>query len=82
MITKYERLVAVTPAKNEERFIRKCVDSVLNQTYPVTLHLIVDDHSEDETVKIVESIDNPKVKIREGLKMFIEWYKKKSRGYS
>jgi len=63
MITKYERLVAVTPAKNEERFIRRCVDSVLNQTYPVTLHLIVDDHSEDETVKIVKSIGNSKVKI-------------------
>lgn len=49
------KLVAVTPAKNEEKFIAKCVSSVSNQTFPVTLHLVVDDWSDDRTRQIVES---------------------------
>jgi len=46
------KLVAVTPAKNEEEHIEKCVKSVLAQTHPATLHLIVDDSSNDRTVEV------------------------------
>jgi len=59
----YEKLVAVTPAKNEEQFIEKCVLSVLNQTYPVLLHVVVDDGSEDRTPEIVKGISDNRVKL-------------------
>jgi glycosyltransferase involved in cell wall biosynthesis len=50
-----ERLVAVTPARNEEKFIAKCILSVSNQSYPVTMHIVVDDWSDDRTRTIAES---------------------------
>jgi glycosyltransferase involved in cell wall biosynthesis len=59
----YKKLVAVTPVKNEEQFIEKCVSSVLNQTYPVLLHLVVDDSSEDRTPEIVKSIPDKRIKL-------------------
>jgi biofilm PGA synthesis N-glycosyltransferase PgaC len=54
-MTMKSRLVVVTPAKDEEKFIAKCISSVLNQTYPITLHLIIDDYSTDKTREIAES---------------------------
>ena len=51
-----EKLVAVTPAKNEEENIEKCIKSVLNQSYPVVLYVIVDDYSDDETVKRIKNL--------------------------
>ena len=64
-----KKLVAVTPAKNEEKYIKKCIESVLNQTYPVKLHLIVDDQSVDNTPKIVKEFKDPRVKlVSSGLK--------------
>jgi FkbM family methyltransferase len=61
MTTTYEQLVVVTPARDEEANILRCINSVLNQTYPVTVHLIVDDWSEDRTKEIVESIEDERV---------------------
>jgi len=63
MTTISKKLVAVTPAKNEEKFIEKCIRSVLNQTYPVTLHLIVDDNSDDRTREIAESFCSHRVAV-------------------
>jgi len=60
---KYEKLVAVTPVKDEEQFIEKCVSSVLSQTYPVLLHVVVDDGSEDKTPEIVKNISDSRVKL-------------------
>jgi glycosyltransferase involved in cell wall biosynthesis len=51
-----EKLVAVTPAKNEEENIQKCIQSVINQSYPVVLHIVVDDCSDDETVERIEKM--------------------------
>ncbi|HIP92181.1 MAG TPA: glycosyltransferase, partial [Thermotoga sp.] len=46
----------VVPVRNEEKFIGKCVESLLNGTYPKDKLeiLVVDGMSEDETRKIVE----------------------------
>lgn len=45
----------VIPAYNAERFIRKTLDSVLAQTYPVSEIIVVDDGSKDSTCALVES---------------------------
>ncbi len=52
-----ERLVSVViPVRNEEKYIAKCVESVLNQDFPKKdMELIlVDGASEDRTVAIIE----------------------------
>lgn len=48
-------LVSVTiVAYNEEKFIRACLDSLSNQTYPNYEVIVVDDGSNDNTVRIIQ----------------------------
>lgn len=51
-----EKLVAVTQAKNEEENIEKCIKSVISQSYPVVLYIVVDDCSDDQTVEKTEKM--------------------------
>lgn len=41
-------------AKNEEKNIAQTIESVLNQDYPIFEIVIVDDHSTDQTLKIIQ----------------------------
>ena len=56
------------PARNEERNIKACAGSLLEQDYPNCEVFVLDDHSEDETGVIVErliaaaSIKNPRLR--------------------
>jgi glycosyltransferase involved in cell wall biosynthesis len=49
-------VTVVIPARNEERFIRRCLDSVLAQTYPNLEILVVDGDSDDRTREIVAEV--------------------------
>ena len=49
------KYVLITPARNEEAFIRKTLDSVVAQTLLPERWVIVDDGSTDHTAEIVES---------------------------
>ena len=49
------KYVLITPAKNEEAFIRKTLDSVVSQTALPERWVIVDDGSTDRTAEIVET---------------------------
>jgi hypothetical protein len=49
------KYVLITPAKNEEAFVRKTLDSVVRQTVLPERWVIVDDGSIDRTAEIVES---------------------------
>ena len=49
------KYVLITPARNEERFITKTLDSVVTQTVLPARWVIVDDGSTDHTAEIVES---------------------------
>jgi glycosyltransferase involved in cell wall biosynthesis len=57
------KIVVVTREKNEEKFIAKTIRSVLRQTYPVILHVVCDDHSDDRSPNIVKSFPHDKVKL-------------------
>ena len=48
------RYVLVTPARNEERFIAKTLESMVAQTMPPERWVIVDDGSTDKTSEIVQ----------------------------
>ena len=48
------KISAVIPVFNREKTIRRCIDSVLGQTYPVYEIIVVDDGSTDQTLKILK----------------------------
>ncbi len=54
----------IIPARNEAHNIGACIDSILAQKYPASLFeiIVVDDHSEDDTVAIVEGYANKNVR--------------------
>ena len=45
--------VLITPARNEEAFIEKTIESVIHQTFPPMKWVIVDDGSTDKTPEII-----------------------------
>ena len=47
---------------NNQKFLKKCVNSCLNQTYKNLEIIIFDDNSTDESKKIIKNIKNKKVK--------------------
>lgn len=56
-------LIVVTPAKNEEKFILHTIKAVLNQTYPVTAHVILDDFSTDRTIEVIEGLHDSRLHV-------------------
>jgi len=50
----------IIPCRNEEKFIEKCLESILNQDYPKERMeiLIIDGMSDDKTREIIEAIRN------------------------
>jgi biofilm PGA synthesis N-glycosyltransferase PgaC len=48
------RYVLISPVRNEEKYIQKSIDSVVNQTVRPVEYLIVDDGSTDRTAEIVK----------------------------
>lgn len=56
----------VIPARNEERYIRACLQAVLAQTYPPTLMevIVVDGMSEDRTREIVQDVAQQDSRVR------------------
>jgi len=55
------KVSVVIPAYNHERFIGPAIDSVLNQTMPDLELVIVDDGSTDNTAKVIQAYDDPRL---------------------
>ena len=53
------------PTFNGEKFIKQQLDSILNQSMPVDEIIISDDSSSDNTVKIIKSYNNNRIKLIE-----------------
>ncbi len=85
---KSKPLVSIlTPVYNVERYIKKCIHSVLNQTYRNWEWIIIDDGSTDNTPKIIKSFDDPRIiyirQKRKGVEKIVETFNiafKKSTG--
>jgi len=52
----------ITPTYNHERYIRQCIESVLNQAYPYWEQIIVDDGSTDNTERIISSFHDERIR--------------------
>ena len=56
-------ITIVINVHNGEKYIAKCLESAINQTYKNLEILIINDASTDNTVKICKSYNDPRVKI-------------------
>lgn len=54
-------LSVVLSTYNEEKYIAKAIQSILNQTYPYFELIIVNDGSTDRTLQIIESFNDPRI---------------------
>jgi cellulose synthase/poly-beta-1,6-N-acetylglucosamine synthase-like glycosyltransferase len=77
------KISIIIPARNEERNIGSCLQSVINQTYPADLFeiIVVDDHSTDNTVQVVQSFKNENIHcifLKNYIKDNLNSYKKKA----
>lgn len=56
----YESVTVIIATYNEEKYIKKCIDSIINQNYPQELIeiLVVDGMSKDDTITIVREMMN------------------------
>jgi len=57
------KLTVVIPARNEEKYIRRSIDSLLAQNYANLEILVINDDSSDMTTDILRSIRNEKLKV-------------------
>ena len=55
----------VIPNYNSEKYIRKCLDSILQQDFTNYDIIIVDDMSTDNSVEIIKSYNDPRIKLIE-----------------
>lgn len=55
----------ILPNYNSENYIKKCIDSILCQTYDNFELIIVDDMSTDNSVDIIKEYDDPRIKLIE-----------------
>ncbi|NPV88350.1 glycosyltransferase [Coprothermobacteraceae bacterium] len=56
----------LVPARNEERNIGRCVESLLRQDYPNFEVIVYDDESEDLTLEILQSFNDPRLRVISG----------------
>lgn len=60
--THFNKLISIIiPTYNHGRFLDQALKSIINQTYKNWEVIIIDNHSTDNTTKIVESFKDPKI---------------------
>ena len=57
------KISVVIPVYNVERYIRQCLDSIINQTFQDFEIICVDDGSTDNSVRIIEEYSNFRIKL-------------------
>lgn len=63
---KFE-LSVIIPVYNREKEIESCLKSVLNQSFPVTEIIVIDDGSTDGTLDVIKSFNEERIKLFQNL---------------
>lgn len=53
----------IIPTYNHAHFIKRCLDSLLNQSHQNWEAIVVNNFSEDNTIEIVEGYDDPRIRL-------------------
>jgi poly-beta-1,6-N-acetyl-D-glucosamine synthase len=56
-------ITVVVPVRNEEKNIKRLLKQILDQDYGSFEIICVDDHSDDETIKVLESLKDPRLRV-------------------
>jgi len=57
------RISVVMPVFNGEKYLKKAIESILNQTFLDFEFLIINDGSTDKSVEIIESYNDPRIRL-------------------
>ena len=57
-------ITIIVPVYNVEKYIRECIDSLLNQTYKNLEIILVDDGSKDKSGEICENYANADSRVK------------------
>jgi len=57
------KITVLMPVYNGEKYLRKAVDSILNQTFSDFEFLIINDGSSDDSVNIINSYSDPRIRL-------------------
>ena len=72
-----KKVSIIIPVYNSEETLKKCIESVINQTYKNIEILVINDGSKDKSLKIINEYKNKdkRIKIRYAICafMFIYW---------
>jgi cellulose synthase/poly-beta-1,6-N-acetylglucosamine synthase-like glycosyltransferase len=77
------KITVIIPARNEEQYIGRCLQSIIDQSYPTSLFeiIVIDDHSTDNTANVVRSFNNQNIHLiflKDFVSDAINAYKKKA----
>ena len=54
----------IIPTYNQDYLLKKCLESVVNQTFENWEIIIINNHSDDETLKVFQSFNDKRIKLR------------------
>ena len=57
------KVSVLMPVHNSEKYLREAIDSILNQTFVDFEFLIIDDYSTDNSLQIVQSYNDPRIRL-------------------
>ena len=58
------QITIIIPTLNAEYYIRDLIESIINQKYKADEIIIIDSESEDNTLKIVNNIQNSEISLK------------------
>ena len=60
-----KKVSVIIPVYNSSKYIKECIESVINQTYKNLEIIVIDDRSTDNSVEIIKSIKDKRIKLIE-----------------
>ena len=58
-----KKVSVIIPVHNSEKYILKCINSVINQTYKNLEIILIDDKSTDNSVELIKKIGDKRIKL-------------------